>query len=301
MSNYNRRKHFIDYKRLDWVKRWKTLLFVEGVLRRSNVLVDFFRLEDKLDDGRTVDIGDFVGRGFWWCQDKGGFRRVFGEDNDVESISVLELNKRRVRGDEDSLFIAVDRLKARKGLSAGRFTDERWIWLLLRKKLGGERVLVKGDDFGLLVVAVETFWQELAWPRREGALRIIGEFERVDVSVNEWRLRILFLDFVEDKRRLVVEVVVAVVVTVDDEETSSGSTKVCDGGGEVARFFNVSSVSFSFQIRRDTAQRCICLLDRIEIAALLFVDVDRKLSADGVRFVNVLLDWFCWPVEVNVG
>jgi hypothetical protein len=103
-------------------------------------------------------------------------------------------------------------------------------------------------------------------------------------------LRILFLDFVEDKRRLVVEVVVAVVVTVDDEETSSGSTKVCDGGGEVARFFNVSSVSFSFQIRRDTAQRCICLLDRIEIAALLFVDVDRKLSADGVRFVNVLLD-----------
>jgi hypothetical protein len=42
-------------------------------------------------------------------------------------MSVLELNKRRVRGDEDSLFIAVDRLKARKGLSAGRFTDERWI------------------------------------------------------------------------------------------------------------------------------------------------------------------------------
>jgi hypothetical protein len=124
-------------------------------------------------------------------------------------------------------------------------------------------------------------------------LRIIGEFERDDVSVKVWRLRILFLDFVEDIRRLVV---VVVVVTVDDEETSSGSTEVCNvenevGGGEVARFFDVSSVSFSFQIRRDTAQRCICRLDRIQIAVLLlFVDVDRKLSTDGVRFVNVLFD-----------
>jgi len=121
-----------------------------------------------------------------------------------------------------------------------------------------------------------------------------------DVSVKEWRLRILFLDLVDDRRRFVVVVVVVivvvVVVAVEDEETSSGSIEVCgvetgDGdGGEVVRVFDDSSVSFSFQIRRDTAQRCICRLDRIARAALLFVDVNRKLSADGVRFANVL---FC--------
>jgi hypothetical protein len=37
------------------------------------------------------------------------------------------------------------------------------------------------------------------------------------------------------------------------------------------------------------------------IAALLFVDVNRKLSADGVRFENVLFDWFFCPSKVNVG
>jgi len=174
-----------------------------------------------------------------------------------------------------------------------------------------------------LVVAVEIFWHELAWPRREGILRTIGEFERDDVSVKVWRLRILFLGLVDDRRRLlivvvvvvvaVVVVVVVVVVTVDDEETSSGSIEVCGGaeeednggGGEVARPFDVSSVSFSFQIRRDTAQRCICRLDRIAIAVLLllllFVDVNLKLSTDGVRFVIVLFCWFCCSVELTVG
>jgi hypothetical protein len=128
---------------------------------------------------------------------------------------------------------------------------------------------------------------------------MIGEFGRDDVSVKEWRLRILFLGFVDDKRRFIIVVVVAavvvlevvvVVVAVEDEETSSGSVEVGGGGEEVVRIFDVSSVSFSFQIRRDTAQRCICRLDRMAIAALLFVDVNRKLSADGVRFENVLFD-----------
>lgn len=83
--------------------------------------------------------------------------------------------------------------------------------------------------------------------------------------------------------------VVVVVVRVDDEEISSGSVVV---GGEtsdvdvVVEGFSVSSTSFSVEIRRDTAQRCMCRLDRIALAALLLVDVDRRLSAEGVRFVK---------------
>jgi hypothetical protein len=127
---------------------------------------------------------------------------------------------------------------------------------------------------------------------------MLGEFERDDASVKEWRLRILFLGLVDDIRRLgiafAVVVVVIVVVVFEDEDTSSGSAEdeVSGGGGEVAGVFDVSSVSFSVQILRDTAQRCICRLDRIVTAVLLllFADVDRKLSADGVRFVYV---FFC--------
>jgi len=128
---------------------------------------------------------------------------------------------------------------------------------------------------------------------------MLGDFERDDASVKEWRLRILFLGLVDDIRRLgiafAVVVVVIVVVVFEDEDTSSGSAEdeaVGGGGGEVAGVFDVSSVSFSVQILRDTAQRCICRLDRIVTAVLLllFADVDRKLSADGVRFVYV---FFC--------
>jgi hypothetical protein len=126
---------------------------------------------------------------------------------------------------------------------------------------------------------------------------MLGEFERDDASVKEWRLRILFLGLVDDIRRLgiafAVVVVVIVVVVFEDEDTSSGSAEdEVGGGGEVAGVFDVSSVSFSVQILRDTAQRCICRLDRIVTAVLLllFADVDRKLSADGVRFVYV---FFC--------
>jgi hypothetical protein len=125
---------------------------------------------------------------------------------------------------------------------------------------------------------------------------MLGEFERNDAPVKEWRLRILFLGLVDDIRRLGVvfaaAVVVIVVVVFEDEDTSSGSAEdEVGGGGEVAGVFDVSSVSFSVQILRDTAQRCICRLDRIVTAVLLlFADVDRKLSADGVRFVYV---FFC--------
>jgi hypothetical protein len=127
---------------------------------------------------------------------------------------------------------------------------------------------------------------------------MIGELQRGDdASVKELRFRILDFGLVAAKRRLFVVValvVVVVVVTVEDEETSSGSVESVGGtggvGGEVARFFDVSSVSFSFQIRRDTAQRCICRLDRRRRAVLLFVDINRKFSAEGVRFVNAL---FC--------
>ena len=136
---------------------------------------------------------------------------------------------------------------------------------------------------------------------------MIGEFERDDVSVKVWRLWILLLDLVVVvERRLAVVVVllaVVVVVTVDDEETSSRSSGTADdgGGGEVARFFDESSGSFSFQMRRDTAQRWICRLDLIVSVVLLLFDVERKLSADGVRFVNVSFGEFCWPIAVNDG
>ncbi len=274
------------------------------ILCKSIVLVDVFRFAVKLDEWRDV----LVARDFWWCQEEGGFRGVFGEEIAAEARSLFEPNNRRVLGDDDSLFMVVEICKARKGLSVGRLNVERWTWLLLRKKLGGERVLVNGEDFGLLLVVVETFWHELAWLRRAGTLRMIGELQRGDdASVKELRFRILDFGLVAAKRRLFVVValvVVVVVVTVEDEETSSGSVESVGGtggvGGEVARFFDVSSVSFSFQIRRDTAQRCICRLDRRRRAVLLFVDINRKFSAEGVRFVNALFCWFCFSFGLNV-
>lgn len=84
---------------------------------------------------------------------------------------------------------------------------------------------------------------------------MMGEFERDDVSVKILRLRGLLFGFVVVGRRLTTVVTVVAFVTVDEEEASSGSGGTTDDGDEVAEFFDESSVSFSFQMRRDTAQR----------------------------------------------
>ena len=91
--------------------------------------------------------------------------------------------------------------------------------------------------------------------------------------------------------------VVVTVVSVDDVETSSGSVVVdgvvvkdkAGGEGDVRGVFDVSSASCSVQIRRETAHRWICRLERITIAVVLLpvlVVIKRRLSAEGVRFVN---------------
>ena len=156
---------------------------------------------------------------------------------------------------------------------------------------------MSADDLGLPMLAgVETLWQELARPRRDRALLAMGELEREPGVAKAWRLRILCLGFMGTRRRLVTVVagvgvvVFVVVVRVDEEETSSGSTVVAGETSEaavVAEDFVISSRSFSVEMRRDTAQRCMCRLDRIAFAALLLIDADRRLSAEGVRFAKV--------------
>lgn len=93
-----KREGIAYYVRFAEVNRWKTLLFAGVVRRRSVVLVDFFRLVGKAVEGRTVVL--LLVDGFWWWYDEGGLRGFFGDDVDaVDSRSLLELNRRRVRGD----------------------------------------------------------------------------------------------------------------------------------------------------------------------------------------------------------
>lgn len=284
------------------------------------VLDEVFRFDIRFDECRTVvDNGEvLLVSDLGLCQDDGGFREDFGEGIEAELRSWFELNSRRVLDDDDVSWVRLgDNGRARRGFSLVRVNVERRSWLLLRKKLGGERDFVVGDDLvgvGELLVIVETFWHEFACVRRGEILRTFGEFERdVGESLRELRLRILvLLLFVGSRRLVTVDVeldfvlitVAAVVVTVDDEDISSGSIDVgIDGDkGEFVRDFDVSSDSFSVEIRRDTAHRCIRWFNLVlDTGLLLFVDGSRKLSTEGVRLANLWFGFICWSIDVNDG
>lgn len=117
------------------------------------------------------------------------------------------------------------------------------------------------------VFCTVTWWYEV----EDDFLGIFGDEEdELLVIVDIWNAR--------NGRANEDELILRVVAFVLLEEIRWIAIGNCEG------IVCVSSVFFSLEILRDTAQRCIFRL------IILFVDIDRSFSTNGVRFIDVLIE-----------